>query len=724
VLASLELALLLAAVPEFRVAPPLPPALAAEAAAAWGRVELASGAAGLGPVSAPRGVHIAAAALPQGQAGSGVPGRVELRGGLRGDPLLAAIRHEVAHQFLWQACPPASGDRLFHEVFAMALSGEVASWEEGQYLPVPRAQATLASAHSLDAPSVRRALARLLAEEPGPLPRALVRRVPLCEAGARWAPLGADELGNNPTGGGAGDALVVLSRHSGEVLAAEGAARRPMPFGSVLKPFVVAGHAGRPPRLSPDRRRDDWACGVGAGPVGWEEALLHSCNGYFLDWAARDPGAAGYGAFESVLGALGLARQPSGAAEAIGLRPALMLAPLAVAEAWRLLAESHPHLLAVLGRNADEGTLSGLPDSRRLRGVAAKTGTLRDAVGDPMLGWIAAVDRDLVVVRVRAGRAPRSFAGEVADALARWRPAQHATQVQVLGLVPAERILARCPGAGFAAGPEGPVPAPGGFSPLAALARRGRAVCLGGPWQVRFPGLEAPRAYAGVFTWSPAPPYAPPPGEPVSERARRARRGSDLVFRTSCLRYVSGVIGAEDASLTGPIRAALARIAAHNAVTPRHTARPLCDTTHCQAFQGTAPPRAEEREALREPPLPGGWLPFSRGGDEPWRQRRPAAAVERLLGASARALAFSAGRARFLETVTAGDAPHEEAREIPCERLRSPLRLPACPERAFADGGDVVFEGRGAGHGEGLDLERAKRSGLSAAALLREAYGF
>ncbi len=721
--ASLPLALLLAAAPEFRVAAPLPPALAAEAADAWRRLEVTGGAAGLGSVAAPRGVRIAAAALPPGRAGSGMPGRVELRSGLRGEALLAALRHEVAHQFLWQACPPAGGDRLFHEAFAMALSGEVASWEEGPYLPVPRARQVIASASSLDAPSARRALARLLAEEPGPLPRALMRRLPLCEAGARWALLGADELGNPPEGG-AGDALVVLSRHSGEVLAAEGAARRPMPFGSALKPFVVAGHAGRPPRLAPDRRRDEWACGAAAGLVGWEEALLHSCNGYFLDWAAREPGAAGYGAFGPALGALGLSRQPSDATEAIGLRPSLALSPLAVAEAWRLLAESHSRLLAVLARNADQGTLAGHPDSPRLRGVAAKTGTVRDAAGGPLLGWIAAADDELVVVRVRAGRAPRAFAGEVADALARWRSAQEATRVQVLGLVDAERVLARCPGAGFAAAPDGPVPAPTGFGPLAALARRGPAVCLGGDWQVRVPGLEAPRAYAGVFTWSPPPPYAPPPGEPVSERARRARRGSELVFRTTRLRYVSGVIGAEDASLAGPARAALARVAAHNAAAPRHPARPLCDTTHCQAFQGTAPPRAEERAALREPPLPGGWLPFSRGGDDPWRERRPAAAVERILGPGAHALAFSAGRVRFVETVAAGDAPHEEVRLIPCERLRSPLRLPACPERAFADGEEVVFEGRGAGHGEGLDLERAKRSGLAAGALLREAYGF
>jgi peptidoglycan hydrolase-like amidase len=64
----------------------------------------------------------------------------------------------------------------------------------------------------------------------------------------------------------------------------------------------------------------------------------------------------------------------------------------------------------------------------------------------------------------------------------------------------------------------------------------------------------------------------------------------------------------------------------------------------------------------------------------------------------------------------------EERRELPCESLRGPLKLPSCPARATVDGDRVVFEGRGAGHGEGLDLEWAKRSGLAAEGILSRAY--
>ena len=58
------------------------------------------------------------------------------------------------------------------------------------------------------------------------------------------------------------DATVVLSRHSGEVLLAEGDVRRALPYGSALKPFVYA--AGKEhPVLAPRRGVQEWACGPG-----------------------------------------------------------------------------------------------------------------------------------------------------------------------------------------------------------------------------------------------------------------------------------------------------------------------------------------------------------------------------------------------------------------------------------------------------------------------------
>jgi hypothetical protein len=70
-----------------------------------------------------------------------------------------------------------------------------------------------------------------------------------------------------------------------------------------------------------------------------------------------------------------------------------------------------------------------------------------------------------------------------------------------------------------------------------------------------------------------------------------------------------------------------------------------------------------------------------------------------------------------------GGARFEERRDAPCEALRGPLKLPSCPERAEEGGATIRFAGRGEGHGLGLDVEWAARSGLTAAQLLERAEG-
>jgi hypothetical protein len=734
VIATLAIALLLSA-PEFRAEAGLLPGAESVAAQAWDEQAARLSAEGLALPSAARPIRIApASGLAAREAGLSRPGVIGLRPGMADDAARLTLRHEVAHQLLFEACPAASGDRLFHEVFAVAVSGELASWaageeEGGSYLPLARALELLGRARDLDAPSSRRALARLLSESParpGRLPPALARLVPRCEAGAAWAPLRPQDLAADVP---SGDALVILSRHSGEVLAAEGAAAAPLPFGSTLKPFLLAGAVRPPPALRPDPSRAGWRCGEALPErVDAATALLRSCNGWFMDWAAREPEVVRLGGWGPALRALGLSALPADAAEAIGVRPALRIPPLGLAHAYRLLAEAHPDLVDVLSRNAREGTLAGLPASAALAGVAVKSGTVLDADAQPRLGLLAAVTPDLVVVMVRAGRTPRTFAAELAGLLARARtPAREAARVQLLGLLPPEQLEVRCRGRGFAAAAAGPLPTPEGFAPLPPLARLGPLLCAGGPWLVRYPGLAEPRPYAGVLGWEP-PPSAPAPAEgaPVpTPREARARRGSDLLLRTTRLAYAAGVVEAEEARLRGEARVALARVADRNgaAAGSRHPGRPPCDTTHCQAFRGTGAARPEDRAALERPLPPGPWLPFSRGGDEPWTEERPAGAVAALLGEGARELRFEGGRVSFLAPGGDPGAPFEERRSLPCEVLRGPLKLPACPHAAAPHGGRIRFEGRGEGHGEGLDLTAVRRSALPAAVLLERAYG-
>ena len=72
------------------------------------------------------------------------------------------------------------------------------------------------------------------------------------------------------------------------------------------------------------------------------------------------------------------------------------------------------------------------------------------------------------------------------------------------------------------------------------------------------------------------------------------------------------------------------------------------------------------------------------------------------------------------------DGAGEETVSVPCEVVRSALKLPACPTTIAFEGTRAVFTGRGVGHGVGLDVEKAKRdaaAGATADAILRAAYG-
>jgi hypothetical protein len=378
----------------------------------------------------------------------------------------------------------------------------------------------------------------------------------------------------------------------------------------------------------------------------------------------------------------------------------------------------------VLSRNAREGTLAGAEGAAGLEGVAVKTGTVLDAAAVPRQGWIVAVDADLVVVVARAGRAPRSFAAEAAAAVARARvPGRQAARVQLFGLVGAGSVRGRCDGVGVVLEASGPALLPREPAALLALARSGPLLCAGGAWLVALPGGRDPRPYAGALRNDPAPEPVGAVDEEATAREQRARRGSDLVLTTTRLAYAAGVVTAEDASLRGEPRIALARVVDANGAHSRHPGRPVCDTTHCQAFLGTAPDRAEDRQALQQPLRAARWLAFSRGGAERWREVRTLEAVRRLLGEGARDLAFGGGQVTFAATAADGAHRWEERRTLPCERLRGPLKLPSCPERATPEGETLVFSGRGQGHGEGLDVEWARRSGRSAAEILAEAYG-
>ncbi len=680
--------------------------------------------------------------LKPGQSGAGIPGLVVVRqkhAGRLDEQELIALRHEIAHQFLWAACPAASQDALFHEAFALATSGEMTYWADGPYLSLSQAKQQLETSPSLDRQSARRALARLLAETSAEYGLAkpqsnhpLTRRLKICAGNSRWpGKMTPGEIASLQTP--SGNALVLLSRHSGEILFAEGDYDWPMPFGSTLKPFFVAGAGDlkKAPQLKIDSNRVEWKCTLAPiSTMNIQTALLRSCNGYFLDWASKKHSLFSFGPWQGVLLAAGLSSSPQNAAQAIGLQSNLTISPLGLAEAYRILAQARPEVIEILQKNISSGTLAGIPKAKTLQGLAIKTGTVRNAESQPVIGWMVAVDTDWVLVMAQKNRQPRDFVVEFSRTIIRARnqSGARAAKVQVFALAEGS-IYARCPGNGVLIKSDTPVLIKKEKHLLNSLLKEGPIICMGSPWKIKLSHEKKEREYAGIFSKSPfltkmRKKYA----DGAQGKALLARRGSETIFRTTMRRYAAGVLAAEDSQIVGEPRAALLRIVAQNHDHSRHWPRPVCDTTHCQVFHGTASPRAGDANALEIPiSHKKGWIPFSKGGNQPWIKTRSRASVEKILNLGKRgqlvSLAFYQGKVIFRWTEFSRMEPYEEEAHCSCEFFRSALKLPSCPSTGSIGKQDIDFRGTGAGHGMGLDVERAKKSKMSSQELIKAAAG-
>ena len=101
------------------------------------------------------------------------------------------------------------------------------------------------------------------------------------------------------------------------------------------------------------------------------------------------------------------------------------------------------------------------------------------------------------------------------------------------------------------------------------------------------------------------------------------------------------------------------------------------------------------------------WLPFSKGGSEPWVR---AVSVPGLRHAVGEPSILDIRRQR---TRTGSIVIHlmygETEETVPCEVFRNRLKLPSCPEVIRYDEGQDLwhFSGIGEGHGEGLSIARA-----------------
>ena len=168
--------------------------------------------------------------------------------------------------------------------------------------------------------------------------------------------------------------FLLLDLRTHETLANTFAAR-PIPVGSLLKPFIALGyasaHADSFPTIVCHGHPDRCWKPAGHGAITLKEAIAQSCNAYFLSLAANLTPA-------GVASIPYLPAPPNDAPETlIGLNPAWQIAPSTLAEAYAsLLAAPSPTQAAILAGmrgSATHGTSVRI--GHHPGGVLAKTGT-------------------------------------------------------------------------------------------------------------------------------------------------------------------------------------------------------------------------------------------------------------------------------------------------------------------------------------------------------------
>ncbi len=683
----------------------------------------------------------------------------------------AVFVHELAHIFFENRCASlARSAPLLSEAFALFASGDAArrTFEGTRFLFAASARDWLlarAGDERGDSRAAQQALARVLAQPESVRGwEVFFSRLLVSCADGNFAASGAlaaflDQVrGTTAQSAAAAAALpstadfLLVDGLAGETLAEEGKPRARFPAGSILKPTLVAA---APALMEPRAARDapEWRC-PGPARAGesftWQRALAASCNGFFLDFPEAPGAFAGWSEEMDTLGV----RLPDRAltmAERIGLREAVTLSPLEAVRLYTWLDRKMPFVVDALRQTPANGTLAGAPDAGWFleRGIALKTGTVRDVKSAPLHAWIVAVGpRDasgapaFVAVLHATSRATGALLPDLKRRLlAALTGLESAAEVQILGLVPEAGVGLACDGQAplFVRSPAGDwrlakprvVIPPGMLAPGTTYACAAAALVLTFADGHEGHGATIHRNYFGALHVESLPGGAGISSVPLRERSAKARRGSRFVLTTSERAYVTSSLLSELPAGHTELLAALALVVRNNRLLRRHGDRPPCDTTHCNLFgQDGAASLAARRRAQRAvsalalfeiAPPPGGreWLSFSLGGKGAWTEARTAAEIADALGLDARPTRIARLDAGDIEVTTVF------AHRLPCETLRNQLRLPSCPDASVFANDAFTFRGTGEGHGSGLDLTAAAAAaaeGADARALLVSAW--
>jgi len=356
------------------------------------------------------------------------------------------------------------------------------------------------------------------------------------------------------------------------------------------------------------------------------------------------------------------------------------------------------------------------PDKRVLGKLQAlaKTGTVSDARGHPLIGhlmvaWPAEAPVYLAVFRgfgcTGAGNLRRA-ARLLEEWSSRYPVELGRVRVRLLTLVPRAswEVLDACPS--FSTDGSN------GWTQRVSTCGRFRILSAAR-------GSRSERFVAGVLQSSPD--------------------GQKVVLETDPETYADAVMDAEAQDLQAEARKALRAVIVWNGTHggARHAdTASLCDSTHCMVFRGSLAEKTPGRASVTDRTLVRqlyaltakkglDWLPFSKGGVEKWEKQVSAAELQSLVKEPA-ILEVRRERTRRGDVMVHLTYPENEE-TVGCEIFRNRLKLLSCPDMIRYDESRStwLFAGMGAGHGQGLSLERVRvlaEAGKSAAAILADAY--
>lgn len=525
--------------------------------------------------------------------------------------------------------------------------------------------------------------------------------------------------------------FLVFDAQANEVIEASGKWALKQPVGSTLKPFLFSYFQDIKNNKT-KKNKTEWECGD-KKDLSWDsaKALNYSCNGFFLDTSYKRKEMDAYtNALNSILKTEYSSRWLD-MADLIGLWPTIQINLLDVAKLYDAVLDQNPSVIEILKKTAKDGTLAKTNESNWFieNKIALKSGTTTRLDLSIDNGFLVAVIKSgsapKIAVLYRVGQRPIDLLAEFKTKIMKYvEGIEKPAEVQVLSRFLPQSISISCPTILFKNGKQE------GGSEIdlnsIKLSTSVKFTCAGQPFEVKSPDLVDRKLYGEiqfrkVDTVSNL-------ESARSEKNARARRGSQIVLKTSEIHYLRNVYFSEGGDFKNELKKALLLVIKSNLEFSKLKNQPICDTTLCQVFNlGYESVSTSQKNEMSKLILEmsnsnltsKSWLEFSLGGDQAWAQSVSQIELSDFLGIKNGKL--QSGNRVDDKFVFNGKE------SVTCESLRSHFRLRSCPDALEMELDDkVIFKGKGEGHGRGMNLLEANQlaqQGYSFNEIIQRFYG-